>query len=163
MTHSRAAQAKRSPRPITSGSNAAATSSQTTGDRAAGPTAKRTMSPQPGALEDALGRPKMETDARPAHAVPITHGAKSASATRRDPIVATNSPRTASRAPTSNPPTVQESAAISTTGRTAGAKPVATAMTAPSSAICPADASANAGPAPPRREAGHLPAPAATP
>jgi len=146
MTHSRAAQANRAPRPIASGSSAATSMSQTTGERAAGPMANRMTSPQSGAVDDELGRPKMETHAFPASAVPITHGASRTSATPREAPAATSTLRPASRAPTSTAPSDHDNAATRTMGRMAGAKPVATAMIAPSTAICPRGCVRHAGP-----------------
>ena len=81
ITHRRAAQASLMPRAMTSGSAAPATSSQTMGDRAAGPTAKRRTSPQLGAVAPERGSPKMATDPLPASAVPTTQGTARTSAT----------------------------------------------------------------------------------
>ena len=92
------------------------------GDRATGPTAKRTSSPQPGAVAPAMGRPKMEMDARPARTVPTTHGAARSSATATDSSATTTSRQPGSRSPTTSAPTAQASAVSTTTGTIAGAK-----------------------------------------
>ena len=137
VTHSRAAQRSRAPRPITRGSAAATTRSHTTGERAAGPMAKRSTSPQSGAVATAIGNPKIATEPVPASAVPSTQGAASSSATPT-PSAATTSTRPAeSRAPTRTEPTAQASAITTTSGTIAGAKPEAAAMTAPRMVIWP--------------------------
>ena len=137
MTHKRAAHCSRTPRPSTSGIAAPATSNQTRGDWATGPMAKRMTSPQSGAVAPAMGRPKICTEALPASAVPMTHGASSRRATATASIPTTTTRQPASRPLTRSAPIGQASAARSTSGTTAGAKPAAAAMMAPSTATWP--------------------------
>jgi hypothetical protein len=108
------------------------------GERATGPMAKRMSSPQPGAVALAMGRPKMETDALPASAVPITHGAASTKATATPATATTTSRPPPWRAPTRREPSAQATAVPRTSGTIAGANPAAAAITAPRMATCPA-------------------------
>ena len=89
-------------------------------------------------MAPAIGRPKIATDAFPASAVPITQGAASTSATPIDSAATTRTRQRASRDPTSTEPTAHARPATMTSGTTAGAKPAATAITAPRMATWPA-------------------------
>ena len=147
ITHRRAAQASRVPRPMTSGSAAPATSSQTMGERAVGPTAKRMTSPQLGAVAPATGRPKMATEPLPASAVPDHPGQRQDQGhphglDRHDEDAATS----ARARPTRTEPSTQATAVTRTMGTTAGANAAATAMTAPRMATWPAGRLRHRGP-----------------
>ena len=93
--------------------------------------AKRTTSPQLGAV---AGREREAEDghrALPASAVPTTQGSASANATTTDWTATTRTRPSAPRAPTRTDPTTQATAVTRTMGTIAGAKPAAAAMTAP--------------------------------
>ena len=116
------------------------------GERAAGPMAKRSTSPQSGAVAPAIGRPKIPTEAFPASAVPTTHGVASTRAVPTPSPATTRTRQAESRAPTRTEPTAQASAMTTTSGTTAGAKPAATAMMAPRMATRPAGRLRHLGP-----------------
>ena len=69
------------------------------GERAAGPMAKRSTSPQSGAVAPAIGRPKIPTEAFPASAVPTTHGVASTRAVPTPSAATTRTRQAESRAP----------------------------------------------------------------
>ena len=118
------------------------------GERATGPMAKRTTSPQFGAEAPATGSPKMATAPLPASAVPITQGAANTSATATASSATTRTRHHAgSRVPTRSEPTAHASAVRMTRGTTAGAKADAAAISAPRTATWPAGRLRHAGPA----------------
>ena len=135
--HRRAAQVRRRPVPSNSGRAEAPTRSQTTGERAVGPMAKRTTSPQLGAVAGATGRPKMLTAWVPASAVPTAQGAARRRATATAGTATPSSRPGRSAPPTTSAPTSRATATTSTRGSTAGAKDDAAAIVAPSRAMRP--------------------------
>ena len=137
VTHRRAAQVSLTPLPTSSGRAAPATRSHTTGEWAAGPTAKRMTSPQFGAEAPVTGNPKIATAPLPASTVPSTQGAASTRATATASTATRSTRHPGSRVPTRSEPTVQASAMAMTIGTTAGAKLDAAAMRAPRMAIWP--------------------------
>ena len=112
-------------------------SNQAIGERAVGPMAKRTTSPQLGAVAGDMGSPKISTACRPASAVPMAQGAQRTSATAMACTAAATTGMASARPPTSAAPRARASATSTTSGRMAGANEALAAMMAPSTTIWP--------------------------